>query len=205
MTALGPQPLSAPPTAAGRDAVDDLPDLLRRSALGDETAFAQIYQIAAPRLYGMALRVVREGDHAEEVTREAFLAIWSTSAQFDPSRGSAMGWMLAIVHRRAVERVRSAQSAPRRHDGWTLQDRNPTRMDAASESADTSIEAADLRAALRSLPAKHRTAVFLAYFAGQTHAQVATSLGIPNDTAAPRIRDGLRALANTLAASAASA
>ncbi|EAP96910.1 RNA polymerase sigma factor [Janibacter sp. HTCC2649] len=172
--------------------------------MGDEPAFARLYQVVAPRLYGLALRILRENSHAEEVTQEAFVAIWSTSAQYDPARGSAMGWMLTIVHRRAVDRVRSTQSATRRNDAWTQQHPNSTGMHATYEAAHASIEGERVRAALRSLPAKQRTAIFLAYFAGQTHTQVATTLGIPHGTAKTRIRDGLRALANTLATSAAS-
>ena len=201
-----PQPLHTPASASGRDqSIDDLADLLRRTALGDEIAFAQIYQIASPRLYGMALRVLRESGHAEEVTQEAFMVIWATSAQYDPSRGSAMGWMLTIAHRRAVDRVRHAQAATRRNDTWALEQQNATSIDITADTAHASIEATRVRAALRTLPVKQRTAIFLAYFAGQTHTQVATSLGIPHGTAKSRIRDGLHALADTLATTAASA
>lgn len=192
--------------AAGRrdDASDDLSDLLRRSALGDQAAFAQIYEIAAPRLYGVALCVLRESGHAEEVTQETFMTIWTTSAHYDPARGSAIGWMLTIAHLRAVDRIRCAQSATRRNDTWFLEQQNVTSTDATAESAPASIEAARVRAALRSLPVMQRTAIFLAYFAGQTHTQVASYLGIPHGTAKSRIREGLHTLANALATTAAS-
>lgn len=201
-----PRPLRTPASAPGPDqAMDELPDLFRRTALGDETAFARVYQIASPRLYGLTLRVLRESGHAEEVTQEAFIVIWATSAQYDPARGSAMSWMLTIAHRRAVDRVRSAQAATRRNDTWALEQQNATSMDETAEWAYASIEAARVRAALCSLSAKQRTAIFLAYFAGQTHAQVATYLGIPHGTAKSRIRDGLRALSDALALTSASA
>ncbi len=180
-----------------------LADLLRRTALGDEPAFAEVYRMVAPRLYGIALRVLRQPGMAEEVTQEAFMLIWRTSPRYDPTRGSAMGWMLTIAHRRAIDRVRSAQATSRRDHTWAWQhpDANPT--DTTVESAHASIDAARVQAALRNLPAKQRTAITLAYFAGQTHTQVATSLGIPHGTAKSRIRDGLHALNNALATTAA--
>lgn len=201
------QPVHATASTLGRDAPKDhLSALLQRTAVGDETAFAQIYQISAPRLYGMVLRVVGEGGgHAEEITQEVFLVIWSTSAQFDPSRGSAMNWMLTIAHRRAVDRVRSAEAANRRNDTWAMEQQNATVMDATAESAHASMEAARVRAALRLLPVKQRTAIFLAYFAGQSYTQVATHLGVPTGTAKTRIRDGLRSLSDTLTTTPASA
>ncbi len=208
---VGPPVNLDPPTArATDDATDDatdgaadLADLLRRTALGDEAAFAQVYRIMAPRLYGMALRVLRQPGLSEEVTQEAFMAIWTTSPRFDPTRGSAVAWMLTITHRRAIDRVRNAHAGSRRDHTWAWQHLDASVTDTTVESAHASIEAARVQAALRNLPAKQRTAILLAFFAGQTHTEVATSLGIPLGTAKSRIRDGLHALNNLLATTAA--
>ncbi len=175
-----------------------LPELLRRSALGDEGAFAELYPIAAPRLFGLALRVLRDRDQAEEVIQEAFMVIWSTGARFDPDRGSALSWMLTIAHRRAVDRVRSADASSRRDQAWATHLETTVR-DSTAESGGELVEAAVVRQALRALSPKQRTAVFLAYFHGLTYVEVATSLGIPAGTAKSRIRDGLRALSDLLA------
>ena len=100
----------------GRSEAADLADLLKRSGRGDEAAFAQLYDAAAARVYGLALRVVRDPAQAEEVTQEAFLDVWRTAARYDPARGSAISWLLTIVHRKAVDRVRAAEAVhpPRR-------------------------------------------------------------------------------------------
>ncbi len=92
----------------------DLSELLRASARGDQAAFAQLYDATASRVHGLALRVVRDPAQAEEVTQEAYLEIWRTAARFDPSRGSALSWLLTLTHRKAVDRVRSAEAASRR-------------------------------------------------------------------------------------------
>lgn len=186
--------------ALDHDATASLPDLLRRAAQGDEVAFAGVYQIAAPRLYGMALRVLGHRGHAEEVTQEAFLVIWSTCARFDPARGSAMGWMLTIAHRRAVDRVRSAHASSQRDDSWSMRELQIAEGDSTGEAAHASMGAARVRAALGNLSPKHKTAIFLAYFGGQTYTEVAASLGIPQGRAKTRIRDGLHALNGALTA-----
>ncbi len=192
----------APLPALNHDATASLPDLLRRAAQGDQVAFAEVYQIAAPRLYGMALRVLGHRGHAEEVTQEAFLVIWSTCARFDPDRGSALGWMLTIAHRRATDRVRSADASSRRDGAWAMRELQMTAGDSTGEAAHASMEAARVRAALRNLSPKNQTAIFLAYFGGQTYTEVAASLGIPQGTAKTRIRDGLHALNGALTAPA---
>ncbi len=95
-------PTGAPLT--GAPVGPDLSELLRASARGDQAAFAQLYDATASRVHGLALRVVRDPAQAEEVTQEAYLEIWRTAARFDPSRGSALSWLLTLTHRKAVDR-----------------------------------------------------------------------------------------------------
>src|ERR687898_464438 len=100
---MRPEPSGSPqgePEGSGLASPVDLAELLRLSGRGDEAAFAKLYDAAAARAYGLAVRVVRDPAQAEEVTQEAFLEIWRTSGRFDPDRGSALGWMLTIVHRK---------------------------------------------------------------------------------------------------------
>ena len=102
-------------TASGATASGQaLADLLRRCARGDEAAFAELYDATSRRLFGLVLRIVRDHAMSEEVTQEVYLDIWRTSARFDPSRGSALSWMMTIAHRTAVDRVRSSEAARRR-------------------------------------------------------------------------------------------
>ena len=175
-----------------------LPELLALSARGEQDAFADLYRIAAPRLFGMAHRVLGDAALAEEVTQEAFMVIWSTCASFDPARGSAIGWMLTITHRRAIDRVRSAQASSKREEAWGMQSQGTAR-DGAADPTESAIDAVRVRAALRRLGSNQRMAIFLAYYVGHTYKEVAASMGIHPVTAATRIRTGLLALGELLA------
>lgn len=168
----------------------DLADLLRRSSLGDEQAFAELYDATSARAYGLALRVLRNPAHAEEVTQEAYLDGWRNSARFDASRGSAIGWLLTIVHRKAVDRVRSTESATAR-DQTYHREGQPVAHDATVEAAHSSMEAKRVRRAVADLTDVQRQAVELAFFGGYTHTEVASLLDLPIGTAKTRIRDGL--------------
>lgn len=178
------------------DSSSDLALLLRRSARGDESAFAELYDAAAPRLFGLVLRVIRNRAQAEEVTQEVFVEIWRKSARFDPRSGSALSWMMTIAHRRAVDRVRSANAASNRDDVYTsTRDRE---FDSTSEQAHAELEAGRVRRALDALTDTQRGAIELAYFGGYTHTEVAALLDIPLGTAKTRIRDGLIRLRDTM-------
>ena len=181
----------------GSATAPDLAELLKRSGRGDEAAFARLYDATAARAYGLAVRVVRDPAQAEEVTQEAFLEIWRTASRFDPDRGSAVSWVLTLVHRKSVDRVRSAEASTRR-DTTYHQSNVTVEHDSTAEAAQASMEARRVRQALGSLTEVQREALELAYFKGYTHTEVATMLDLPVGTAKTRIRDGLIRLRDTM-------
>ena len=174
-----------------------LAELLRRASRGDEGAFAEWYDATSARAFGLAVRVLRDPAQAEEVTQESYLECWRHAARFDSAKGSAISWLLTIVHRKAVDRVRSAESAGRRDAAYGQRERSVPH-DETAEAAAASIEATRVRAALADLTAKQREAVELAFLGGYTHTEVASMLDLPIGTAKTRIRDGLIRLRDAL-------
>ena len=185
------------PEVSGAATSGDLAELLKLSGRGDEAAFARLYDATAARAFGLAVRVVRDPAQAEEVAQEAFLEIWRTASRFDPARGSAVSWILTLVHRKAVDRVRSAEASTRR-DTTYHQSTQTVEHDSTAEAAQASMEARRVRQALGSLTEVQREALELAYFKGYTHTEVATMLDLPVGTAKTRIRDGLIRLRDTM-------
>jgi RNA polymerase sigma-70 factor (ECF subfamily) len=175
----------------------DLADLLRRAARADEAAFARLYDATSSRVFGLALRVVRDPAQAEEVTQEAFLEIWRTATRYDGAKGSAVAWILTITHRKAVDRVRSAEASTRRDTSYH-QSSQPIDHDTTAEAVHASLEAHRVRSALKTLTDVQQEAIDLAYFGGYTHTEVATMLDLPVGTAKTRIRDGLIRLRDAL-------
>ena len=183
------------PTAAATGA--DLADLLRRSARGDEDAFAALYDATSRRLFGLVLRIVRDHAMSEEVTQEVYLDVWRHCARFDPARGSALSWLMTIAHRTAVDRVRASEASRRRDDAHAAASREVD-FDTTAGTAQASLEAQRVRRALTTLTDAQRSAVELAYLGGYTHTEVARLLDLPLGTAKTRIRDGLIRLRDTL-------
>jgi RNA polymerase sigma-70 factor, ECF subfamily len=193
----GPRPAGVSSSEAAPAGAPDLVALLRACAKGDQAAFGRLYDATSSRVFGLAVRVVRDPAQAEEVAQEAFLEIWRSSARFDPAKGSALGWLLTIAHRKAVDRVRSAEAATRRDESYHQQN-HPVDHDSTAEAATASLEAHRVRAALATLTPVQREALELAYFGGYTHTEVARMLDLPVGTAKTRIRDGLIRLRDTM-------
>lgn len=185
------------PTAAS---ITDPARLLELSVAGDPDAFARLYDVLAPRVYGLALRVLRDPGYAEETVQEVFLQVWKQSPDYRPSLGSVQSWILTITHRRAVDRVRSETSATRRDEADAAA-AAPHSVDVAERVTDQlsrDDDAADVRRCLGTLTDTQRQSIEMAYFAGLTYRQVADRLGAALPTVKSRIRDGLRRLKSCL-------
>src|SRR5215472_13439676 len=85
---------------------DELQALMRGVVRRYRAAFATLYDRTAPQLFGIALRILRQREEAEDVLQEAFVAVWDRAASFDPERGSVMTWLVTVLRHRAIDRRR---------------------------------------------------------------------------------------------------
>lgn len=171
----------------------DLSALLTRAAAGDRAAFTRFYDLTSSRIYGLALRVLRDRTHAEEVVQEAYLQYWQRAGEYHPDRGSVISWMMTIVHRRAVDRIRSEELSRRRTEQYTAQNgtvSEPSTLDLVLQHE----ESITLRDCLGRLTDLQRNSIELSYFSGMTYPEVAAHTATPLPTTKSRIRDGLRRL-----------
>lgn len=174
---------------------------LGAAARGDEAAFSKIYQATSSRVFGLALKILRDRAAAEDVTCEVFTQLWRKSADFDPVKGSSVSWILTMARTRAIDRLRSADRLAAREDtletAWEIQSpgADPEQQNLSEERAKF------VRKALAALPAEQREAITVSFFGGLSHSETAEALGAPLGTVKTRIRAGLSALRRELAGS----
>ena len=178
---------------------DELEKALTACASGDRNALAAIYESEVHRLVTVAERILRRHDLAEEIVQEAFVQIWHKAWQYDPSRGSARGWIFAIARSRSLNALRDG----RRED--------PTETESLDRLQDESADAlyhdlfdqldtaSRLRACLGRLDELRRKTVMMAYVSGYSHGEIAGRLKLPLGTAKAWIRRSLVALRECMA------
>lgn len=179
----------------------DLEELLGRVALGEEDAFAGVYDAVAGSVLGVVRAVLRDQAQSEEVTQEVLVEVWRTAARYRPDRGTAINWILTLAHRRAVDRVRSVDAAATRDHKAALLDRLPE-YDEVAEHVEARLEREQVRRCLRTLTELQKQAVTLAYYRGLTYREVAEALALPLGTVKTRLRDGLIRLRDCLGVTA---
>ncbi len=172
--------------------------LLTRVADGDTRAFEQLYALMSPRLFGLILRVLRDGHQAEEVTQEVFLETWRYAARYDPDRGSAAAWMLQLAHSRAIDRVRASEASSARDLRVGIRDFGV--VDSPEDVVAARIDNVAVERALAELSEAQRTAIVLTHIAGYTQVQAAELLHVPLGTVKTRVREGLNRMRQHLSA-----
>lgn len=165
-------------------------ELLGQTAAGNRQAFHALYQATGPRLFAIAIRMMKRRDQAEDVLQEAFVKIWERSWQFDPAKGEALAWLATVTRHTALDRLRRQ---PR--SDVTLDETVVTEIDSQLGQLSASMgEAGDLRRCLANLREDYRKAVVLAYINGLTHEELAAQLGRPVGTIKSWVRRGLEQL-----------
>lgn len=166
-------------------------DLLSLVENGDAGAFAALYDRHGRAAYSLAYRIMGDRDAAEDLVQDAFLKLWRSAESYRPERGSVRTWLLAIVHNRGIDQLRSLSSRRRTQDRVEASAPTSQPSEAFSETWRNS-QREQVREALGSLPAEQLQVLELAYFSGYTHTEIAEMLDLPLGTVKGRMRLGLK-------------
>ena len=175
----------------------DLEQLIARSASGDRAAFARLYEASAAKLYGVALRILRREDWAEEVLQECYVSIWTHAPDYRPALAAPMTWMTSIVRNRCLDWLRRPRPEVADEDGAVLEateSDNPGPLAQLERAKD----AQALARCLQGLEARQRQAIALAFYDGLSHSELASHLREPLGTVKTWVRRGLLKLKSCL-------
>ena len=162
-----------------------------------EDALAEVYRRHGGAAFALARRLLNDRELGEEILQEVFLRLWNSPERFDPERGSLRSFLLAQIHGRSVDLLRSETSRRRREEREARESTN-FGDDIERQVIDLTVSE-KVKEVVAGLPPDERQAIELAYFGGHTYRQVAVMLNAPEGTVKSRIRSGLRRLRTDLA------
>jgi RNA polymerase sigma-70 factor (ECF subfamily) len=175
----------------------DYAEALQACARGDRSALQRLYDQEAARMIGVARRIVRRAELAEEVVHDVFVQIWRRAGTFDAQLGSARAWIYTLVRNRALNVVRDGARLDLL-DAQALtevRDREALVGDALERLATDS----RLRRCLDAIDNEKRDSLILSYVAGYSHGEIAGLLGVPLGTAKSWVRRALASLKDCMA------
>lgn len=173
--------------AANAPAAETLEALMMRTAAGDESAFRALYDRTCGRLFAICLRIARDRTLAEDFLQEAYARVWERSRQFDPKRGNALAWMIALARNHAIDviRVRGREVVTPDAPEFELPD------PAAFAGVDVQLDLPVVWRSLAELDEGPRRAILHAYLDGLSYQEISASLGVPVGTAKTWVSRGI--------------
>lgn len=176
----------------------NLRSLLEAIVGQSQSALSSFYDATVSRVYGVALRVARNPDIAEEIVSDVYMQVWRDANRYDESRGRVLGWLLIITRSRALDALRRQDEAFSHPEPYDLVSEpeddhsGPQDLLLATESS------AALHQALQILTPLQRQLLALAFFKGLSHSEIVEHAGIPLGSVKTHIRRALAELRDAL-------
>jgi RNA polymerase sigma-70 factor (ECF subfamily) len=180
-------PLSHEVESPRRPADDDWRGLFADLAAGRLVALDELYDVAAPRLFGLALWRTGSKDDAADVVQDVFVRVAEQGARLSKVR-NPRAWLLTVTNRAAIDVTRRR----RHHPTEPLED--CAYLSVTDDDSERTLDATQVSALMGGLPDTHRIVVYLKHFAGCTFAEIGDIVGVPKFTAASRYRNGIQKL-----------
>ena len=170
--------------------------LIAAIAAGDDQALRTLYDLTAPKLFGIVLRIQRDRSAAEDVLQDVYLRVWQSAGSFSPEAGRVLPWLCTIARNRAIDMVRrkGEVQGPVTEDGedWVERLADPHDSEGAILGRDA------LRACLGRLDAAQRDCIVLAYCEGHSREELAVRFDRPVNTIKTWLHRGLTSLRGCL-------
>jgi RNA polymerase sigma-70 factor (ECF subfamily) len=182
----------SPDPARPAKAQDEL--LLDRVRLRDQKAMTDLFDRYGSMVYSVALRVLKDPGHAEDVMQDVFFQLWQNPRAFIPNRGSLGAWLLVVARNRAIDALRRRRPSDPVEDVVL-----PAKTNLASET-ECSWMMERVRVVIDGLPSDQQKSLQLAFFEGLTHSEIAAQTGDPLGTVKTRIRSALMSVRKAIQA-----
>lgn len=169
--------------------------LIQKIVIKDRDAFGLFYDLYAPSVFGLILRIVKVRSDAEELLQDVFYYVWEKAANFDTAKGHPKAWLVTIARSRSIDRLRARARRPQSAE--PLENYEESAAFSDNKTGD-SIGSEDTRLLLKTelekLTRIQKEVLELVYFEGLTQTEIAKKLSLPLGTVKTRVRDGLKHL-----------
>ena len=175
---------------------------LRDCAAGDRQALQSLYRQEARHLLGVALRIVRQRQQAEDVVHDAFMNIWTKASSFEAALGSGRGWIYSVTRNLALNAVRNGAREITVDEETTQAIDAQISMDAHQQTADSfelTANLGKLNDCLSRLEPARRNCILYAYVDGCSHGEIAERTQTPLGTVKAWIKRGMGTLRECMA------
>jgi RNA polymerase sigma-70 factor (ECF subfamily) len=167
-----------------------------------QEALTELYKRHGSTMKAVILRIVHDETEADDLLVEAFMEIWRHAKDYSPTKGKPFAWMITIVRRRAIDRLRKREAYSRAKDRYHNEVQGVFTA-SRQKSAIKEIVISDMRKFLNKildyLPVAQKETLKLVFFQGLSQRQVAVLTHTPLGTVKTRLELGMDKMAAAMA------
>ncbi len=154
----------------------------------DDKAISLLYENYGDTLYGIAHKVVKDDELAQDVLQESFIKIWKKADTYDSSKAKLFTWLFRITRNTAIDKLRSINNKADKEVQMHVSDVYKVGVDSIKP------EHLDIQENLDKIEPKYREVLEALFFEGMTQQEASEELDIPLGTIKSRLKIGLREL-----------
>ena len=182
---------------AGSEQTDE--ELMARIQARDDQAIAVLYRRHTALLRTVVGRILNNDSDVDDQLQDVFLEVWRQAEHYDVEKGKALGWIVTLARRRAIDKLSKKQSYFRAQERLR-EEPEPAPHHGADEEVAASDTADIFRRVIATLPAAQREALDYAFYRGLSQREIAAQTGIPLGTIKTRIELALRKVRTAIVA-----
>ena len=154
----------------------------------NDKAISLLYEHYGDTLYGIALKVVRDEELAQDVLQESFVKIWRKSDTYDATKAKLFTWLFRITRNTAIDKLRSLNTKSDKEIQMDVSDVYNVGIESIKP------EFLDVKENLDKIELKYQVVLDALFFQGMTQQEASDELDIPLGTIKSRLKIGLREL-----------
>lgn len=153
----------------------------------DQDAFASLYDLYSDNLYGIAFKIVKSEEAAQDVLQDSFVKIWKNIQKYDEKQGTIFTWMLNITRNTSIDYLRKNKN----NSNIEIQNAHYHVDDKSSLESQININHIGIEDALKKLPEDQQLMIEYLYFNGYTQQEVSDELNMPLGSVKTKSRSAL--------------
>lgn len=151
--------------------MEDLKKIIKGCASGKKSAQEKLYQMFAPKMFGVCLRYAKDNTEAEDNLQEGFIKVFQNIGRFR-HEGSLEGWIRRIMVNVSLGKFR------KQHVMYPVEDISIYESQHVSDDILAEIAAKELLAVIQELPPRYRMVFNLFVVEGMNHKEISEEMQI---------------------------
>jgi len=149
----------------------------------DKAIYIQLFRHFAPKIKAYIIRLGLVESTAEELTQETMLSVWRKASMYDRSKAAASTWIFTLARNQSIDWMRK-----QKYPEYSLEDAHFESEMKEEGQGEQAVTASKMSRSIDKLPENQAQVIYMSFFEGRSHSEIAERLGLPLGSVKSRIR-----------------